>query len=146
AGIGRPPGYALPAGGIDLVGITLEVFGPNPTASNHSSGIDTVFSRGRALGQGSITTGDNQIVDPGGDLTLDGTPVPEGWLVSPHDSPLVGPNQVMQDDVERIVANSIQQAGQTRAAIRLPAGVRPRMAIAVSATAGNVVGVYRMDC
>src|SRR5262245_7704247 len=71
-GVAPPPGYALPFGRIDLVGITLEVFGPNPTAGNRRPGIDTVFSRGQALGQGSTTTGDNQIVVPS-DTATDGT-------------------------------------------------------------------------
>jgi uncharacterized protein GlcG (DUF336 family) len=150
-GVAPPTGYVLPFGRIDLVGITLEIFGPNPTAGHRQPGIDTVINRGRALGQGSITTGENQQVTPGGDLTLDGTPVAEGWLVAPHDSPLVGPNQIKQADVERIVMNSINEAGLTRAAIRLDvsknpptAGPRAKMVIAVADTAGNVLGLYRM--
>lgn len=150
-GLPPPPGYVLPFGRIDLVGIQLEVFGPHPTRGNRSPGIDTVLRRGQALGQGSITTGVNQIVTPGGDLTLDGQPLPEGWIVAPHDSPLPGPGQLTQADVEQIVARSIAEADRTRAAIRLDVsknpptpGPRARMVIAVADTAGNVLGVYRM--
>jgi uncharacterized protein GlcG (DUF336 family) len=150
-GLAPPRGYVLPFGRIDLVGITLEVFGPNPTAGNRQPGIDTVINRGRALGQGSINSGDNQQVTPGGDLALDGTPVAEGWIVAPHDSPLSGPNQIKKADVERIVMNAIREANQTRAAIRLDvskspptAGPRAKMVIAVADTAGNILGLYRM--
>ena len=61
--IATPAGYTLPFGRIDLVGIQLEIYGPNPTAKNKSPGIDTVLKRGRALGPGSTTTGDNQAVN-----------------------------------------------------------------------------------
>ena len=150
-GIAPPPGYALPFGRIDLVGITLEVFGPNPTAGNRKPGITTVFNRGQALGQGSTTTGDNQIVVPG-DTAIDGTPLPDGWLVAPHDSPLTGANKITQADVERIVANAIAEANRTRAAIRLdvsrsppaPGAVKTKMVIAVADSAGNVLGLFRM--
>lgn len=150
-GIAAPLGYLLPFGRIDLVGITLEIYGPNPTAGNRQPGINTVLNRGRALGQGSVTTGDNQIVTPGGDLAIDGEPVAEGWIVTPHDSPLAGPSKITAADVERIVNAAIAEAHRTRAAIRLnvsqsPAvpGVRTKMAIAVADSAGNVLGLYRM--
>jgi len=150
-GVAPPAGYVLPFGRIDLVGIQLEVFGPNPTAANKKPGIDTVMQRGQALGQGSIFTGANQIVTPMADKFLDGTPLAEGWLVAPHDSPLPGPNQLKQADVEQIVARSIAEADRTRAAIRLDVsrnppqpGPRAKMVIAVADTAGNVLGLYRM--
>jgi uncharacterized protein GlcG (DUF336 family) len=150
-GLAPPAGYVLPFGRIDLVGITLEVFGPNPTKNNRQPGINTVMQRGRALGQGSITTGDNQIVESDGGTALDGLPVVAGWIVAPHDSPLAGPNKITAADVERIVMNSINEAHRTRSAIRLDvskspptAGPRAKMVIAVADTAGNVLGLFRM--
>jgi len=143
-GVIAPRGYVLPFGRIDLVGITLEIFGPNPTNRNTSPGIDTVLKRGRALGQGSIATGTNQIVDTAANLFLSGTPVPQGWLVLPHDSPLPGANQLKQADVVQIVNRSIAEAQRTRAAIRLPLGSRTKMVISVADTAGNILGLYRM--
>jgi uncharacterized protein GlcG (DUF336 family) len=150
-GIAPPAGYTQLFGRIDLVGIQLEVFGPNPTTKNRKPGIDTVMQRGRALGPGSVATGENQMVNPGGDESIDGTPVAEGWLVLPHDSPLPGPNELKQADVEQIVARSIAEANKTRAAIRLDVtknppqpGERTKMVIAVADTAGNVLGLYRM--
>jgi uncharacterized protein GlcG (DUF336 family) len=49
------------------------------------------------------------------------------------------------DEVERIVQNAIDEANQTRAAIRLPLGSRTRMVIAVSDLDGNILGLYRMS-
>ncbi len=140
--LGSPlPGYTFPSGRIDLVGITLEIIGPNPTAGHRISGIETVRRVGAALGPGDPNSGTNQIVDPASDTTLDGKVVPEGWLVYPHDSPLGG---LTQADVQKIVTQSLIQANQTRAAIRLPAGVKTKMVIAVADKAGNVLGLYRM--
>ena len=150
-GIAKPAGYTLPFGRIDLVGIQLEVFGPNPTRTNRLPGVDTVLRRGAALGPGSVTTGENQIVNTAGDKSIDGESVPDGWLVEAHDSPLVGTGQLKKADVEEIVARSIAEANRTRAAIRLDVtrsppqpGVRTKMVIAVADTAGNVLGIYRM--
>ncbi len=150
-GLAAPTGYVQLFGRIDLVGIQLEVFGPNPTAKNRSPGIDTLLKRGRALGQGDTSTGLNFQIDAGGATTQDGQPLLDGWLVLPHDSPLAGSNQIKQADVEQIVARSIAQAEKTRAAIRLNVkknpptpGVPTAMVIAVADTAGNVLGVYRM--
>lgn len=136
--------FRLPFGRIDLVGIQLEVFGPNPTSANPKPGIDTVIQRGQALGQGSVTSGENQPVAPGGATILAGAPVPEGWLVLPHDSPLGGANSIKKADVEQIVNNAIAQANATRAAIRLPAGRPTKMVIAVADKGGNVLGLFRM--
>src|SRR4029079_14365320 len=86
-------------------------------------------------------SGTNAIVDPAADTTLDGQKVPDGWLVFPHDSPI---GVLTQAAVQRIVTNSLIQANKTRAAIRLPAGQKTRMVIAVADKAGNVLGLYRM--
>ena len=151
-GIAPPPGYALPFGRIDLVGITLEVFGPNPTAGNRTPGIDTVIqprpgARARARSRRATTSRST----PGGDVHSTARRVPDGWLVLPHDSPLAGPNQIKQADVEQIVTNAIAEANSTRAAIRLDVtkspptpGVKTKMVIAVADTAGNVLGLFRM--
>src|SRR5262249_62288451 len=90
-------------------------------------------------------SGENQIVDPGGDTSLDGQPVAEGWIVAPHDSPLTGPNQIKQADVERIVANARTEALRTRAAIRDSGGSKTRMVIPVADTAGKIPGRYCSD-
>ncbi len=145
-------GYAFPdltKVRIDLVGITLEVVGPNPTSGNRKTGLETIRNVGLALGPGDSTSGANQPLEIGGPTALDGTPVPEGWLVYPRSSPLGG---ITQADVQQIVTNAIIQANKTRAAIRLdlsktpPApGARTKMVIAVADKAGNVLGLYRMN-
>ena len=155
-GVARVPGYDLLAGRIDLAGITLETYGPNPTAANPKKGYQTLIDVGARVGQGSSTTGENQVVDPGpdGDPTttgdnddaLNGKVVPDGWLVLPHGLP---GGSISMAEVITIVDSSIAQANLTRAAIRvnlatgLP-GARTKMVIAVADKDGNVLGLYRM--
>ena len=70
---------------------------------------------------------------------MDGTAVPEGWLVTPHDG--VG---LTAADVIDIVNRGIAKANRTRAAIRLPLDSRTRMVFAVTDTTGEVLGLFRM--
>lgn len=131
--------FLLPFGRIDLVGITLQIIGPTPGVS----GVKKVLAVGNALGVGA-NTGANQIVTAGGDLTLDGVEVPEGWLVKPP----VG------SDAETIILQALKTAGETRAAIRLKVtntttgktvpGARTRMVLSVADADGNILGLYRM--
>jgi uncharacterized protein GlcG (DUF336 family) len=144
-GVALPPDIpGLPFGRIDLVGITLDVFGPNGT----DNGLQTLLAVGRQVGVGNPNDGRNVPVTAGPDgtpnsaddvVTRGGLAVPEGWLVTPHDG--VG---ISAAEVERIILNGIAQAFDTRAAIRLPLGSRTRMVFAVADLEGNVVGLYRM--
>lgn len=132
AGIGFP---ALPGEGrIDLVGITLESFGPHPFRLSsflaHESGKYTQDADG---------SGVNVAVTKGGDPLLAGDDVPEGWLVEPTASA-----QLTADDVRDIIERGIDEANQVRAAIRLPLGSRTRMVLSVTDLDGNVLGLYRM--
>ena len=137
--------------GIDLVGITLEIFGPNPTADNPQSGVETILGVGNAVGRGNPLGGVNELVDPSAtDATAyakNGKTVPEGWLVNPHGS-ISGDHLITQSVVESIVSQSIAQANKTRAAIRLTLDAQPgvptKMVIAVADKDGNVLGLYRM--
>jgi uncharacterized protein GlcG (DUF336 family) len=70
---------------------------------------------------------------------LDGAPAPEGWLLEPRSGAALNAG-----DVRGIVQNAIDTANRTRAAIRLPAGSRTRMAIAVADLDGTPLAVYRM--
>ena len=152
-GVAPVPGIGLPFGRIDLVGITLEIFGPNPTATNRQTGVDTLIRKGWQVGRGSPLSGDNQPVTGGGAFFQDGLPVPEGWLVTPHASPS-GASSLTAADVTRIVEQGIDEARLTRAAIRLnlknikngfaQPGAITRMVFAVSDRDGNVLGLYRM--
>ncbi len=120
---------------IDLVGITLDVFGPGGT-----EGTNRLLAYGAGLGTGSHLTGSDQPVAPGV-VTQNGKPVPEGWLVLPHDG-----TQLKAGDVVRIIDQGIVQAKQTRAAIRLPKSQPTSMVLGVTdRNTGEVLGLYRMQ-
>jgi uncharacterized protein GlcG (DUF336 family) len=134
-GVPLPAGFGLPTGRIDLVGITLDIFGPGGAA-----GIDLLAQVGAGVGRGDPDDGDNQVIVAGDpDLTRDGLPVPQGWLVMPHDG-----DGVTTADVIQIVSNGIDEARDTRAAIRLPLGSRAKMVFAVADRQGEIVGLFRM--
>ena len=132
-GVATPAGFGLPNGRIDLVGITLDVFG-----QGGNLGLNRVLAVGGVVGQGNPNDGANLPVMVGGTTLLGGAIVPEGWLVVPHDG-----DGITKADVEFIVANSIAQSNLTRAAIRLPLGSRAKFVFAVTDRMGNVVGLYR---
>ena len=129
----------LGPGRLDLVGITLDTFGPGGT-----QGVTNLQNFGKTLGT-RVPVGDKDLaVDQTNDQFLSGVPVPDGWLVTPHDG-----TGVTAADVIRIVNQGITQANVTRAAIRLgpggaPGGAQTRMVFAVSDLNGNILGVYRM--
>ncbi|KAA5543720.1 hypothetical protein FYK55_11050 [Roseiconus nitratireducens] len=138
--------FVLPTGRIDLVGITLEIYGPTPDRSFRQPGIDRVIHEARKVGTG-IDSGVNVAVLPDATTLLDGNPVPEGWLVAPHDSPN---GELTAAEVQQMIETGIAEAERTRAAIRLDIdnGFRPgattRMVLAVSDTDGELLGLYRM--
>ena len=139
AGIGLP---SVAPNRIDLVGITLNIFGPDGTL-----GPSLLKSYGGALGQSyanvhfmPVTTGtDGKFGTAGSQDFIDGQPVASGWLVTPH----AGGN-ISAQDVINIVTNAINQANQTRSALRLPLSKSARMIFAVSDPNGNILGLYRM--
>jgi uncharacterized protein GlcG (DUF336 family) len=144
-------GFDLPLGRIDLVGITLEVYGPNPTQQNPNPGVVTLLNKRRQLGVGNQNSGANVPVSTNHAITaIDGKYQVPGWLVMPHDSPL--PGGPTAADVIRIVNQGTTQADLTRAAIRVDptvpplgsAGPRTKMVFSVADKAGNVLGIYRM--
>lgn len=131
AGIGFPP---LPGGGrIDLVGITLESFGPHPFK------LDSFLAWGRSAFSEGADTGTRMPLNPGGALELPGELVPDGWLVEPTASA-----ELTADEVRDIIERGIAEAEKVRSAIRLPLGQRSRMALAVTDLDGAVLGLYRM--
>ena len=132
-GVALPAGFGLPTGRIDLVGITLDVFG----AGGPRRGLDNVLAIGNTVGRGNPDDGTNKPVAPG--LTVQaGFPVPDGWLVLPHDG-----DGIRKADVERIITQAMEQGNKTRAAIRLPLGSRAKFVYAVTDRKGNVVGLFR---
>jgi uncharacterized protein GlcG (DUF336 family) len=133
-GVPALPGFDLPFGRIDLVGITLDIYGPGGT-----QGPDNLVRFGQTLGVGNPNSGTNEPIDAKGSKLAGGAPVPDGWLVTPHAG-----GGLTADDVTRIIQQGVAQAGITRAAIRLPLGSRTRMIFAVSDEAGDILGLYRM--
>jgi uncharacterized protein GlcG (DUF336 family) len=61
------------------------------------------------------------------------------------DSPMPGPTKLLASDVTTIMTNSIRQALNTRAAIRLPIGVPARMQVGVTDVDGNILGLFRTN-
>jgi len=158
-GIPLPPGFAIPTIGnnrIDLVGITLPIFGP-PGANGATDLVRYGLSLGTGTDQGSFLAnllprnGMNNYVEYVGPpnalvpigvatpRTFDGLFAPEGYLVTPHD----GVNYTAEQ-VNTIIMQSVQQAIQTRSAIRLPLNQNAKMTIAVTDVTGEVLGLFRM--
>jgi uncharacterized protein GlcG (DUF336 family) len=147
-GIPLPDGLRLPFGRIDLVGITLEVFGPHPTTYDPRPGVDKLLGVGMSVLPGAVSSGADQAILPGGNgipgdaddiFSRDGIAVPEGWLVLPHAG-----SALAQADVERIIDQGVAEANLVRAAIRLPIGQRTKMVFAVADLDGEILGLYRM--
>ncbi len=147
-GIAPPRGsFGMPNGRIDLVGITLEIFGPTPTRENAVTGPQRLLQVGRAnQGGRGANTGTDQSIHGAGMTSQSGHSVPDGWLVKPHGSLI--DSEFTGAEVERIINNGIKEADLTRAAIRLDSNFRPgartRMVFAVSDSAGEILGLYRM--
>src|SRR5206468_724406 len=89
---GVPPldGFNLPGGRIDLVGITLDIFGPGG-----NEGPKKLSDLGTLFGVGDPDSGVNRQVTAAPAVTLlPGLPVPTGWLVTPHDGVGISAAQV----------------------------------------------------
>ena len=132
-----PDAFNLPFARIDLVGITLDLFGPGGV-----QGPENLIEYGLQLGVGSRTQGQNLPIgrNPDGTplLAQAGLPVPEGWLVLPHDGA-----GITAAEVQDIIVRGFAQAVETRAAIR-QLGSFARMVFAVTDRNGDVVGLFRM--
>ena len=139
--------FGMPIGRIDLVGITLEIFGPHPTRTNAVTGTQRLLQVGRAnQGGRGVNSGTNQRINAANALSKPGQNVSDGWLVMPHASSV--DTQFTTAEVERIIQNGIKEAEATRAAIRLDSnfkpGARTRMVLSVSDSVGDVLALYRM--
>jgi uncharacterized protein GlcG (DUF336 family) len=135
-GVPQCPGISLPSippNRIDLVGITLDIFGPGGR-----QGPERLFKFGMSLGQG-LSNGTNLPVTPGGATLIAGRPVPDGFLVLPHDG-----DGITAAEVLRIIVQGVHDALTTRAAIRLPLNSETRMVFAVADRQGEIVGLFRM--
>jgi len=133
-GVAPVAGISLPFGRRDRNGITLNIYGPGGL-----QGPQNLVQFGQSIKPGDPNSGTNLAVDPAGDTLIPGTPVPSGWLVSPHAG--VG---ITAAQVETMINQGIAQAENTRAAIRLPLGQHSSMVFAVADSTGAVLGLYRM--
>ena len=133
---GKAEGFDIPFGRIDLVGITLDLFG-----AHGLQGPRNLVEFGRTLGLGDVNSGRNLPVDAAGHTLLGGTTVPEGWVVVPHAS---ADGSITAADVTGIIERGIAEAGRVRSAIRVPLSSKSRMIFAVTDKQGNVLGLYRM--
>jgi uncharacterized protein GlcG (DUF336 family) len=68
--------------------------------------------------------------------------VPGEWRVPPMDSAV---SNLTAADVIKMVDQSLNQAKNTRAAIRVPVGVPARMQVGVTDIGGNVIGLFRTN-
>lgn len=73
-------------------------------------------------------------------LPQDGACAPDGYLVGP-----MAGSQLTAAEVDRIVQQAVAVAARTRAVIRLPAGSRARMVLAVGDLDGTILGLFRMS-
>ncbi len=122
------------------MGITLEIIGPQ---AGDCGGLTTVLDVGMALGEGNQNSGmDMPLNAPGDGFHRDGLPVPEGFLVTPHDA--TDGSGLTAAQVNTMILQGVAAASETRAAIRLPLGQRTKMVLAVTDTNGEVLGLYRM--
>ena len=139
------PAFDLPFGRIDLVGITLDIFG-----AGGRQGPKNLVDYGLTLGQGDPNSGVNmpiaigQLPVPASSLANNGNGVtlPVGWLVTPHDAQ--DGSGLTAADVTGIINRGIAEANIVRAAIRLPLDSTAKMMLAVSDKSGNILGLYRM--
>jgi uncharacterized protein GlcG (DUF336 family) len=135
-GIAPVPGISLPFGRIDLAGITLPIIGPG---GDQGPANLAAASLQFGPGQGNPNSGVNEPVDLAGDTLLTGKPVPDGWLVTPHDGVGITAAQVTQ-----MIDQGIAAANSERAQIRAPSGQTARLVFAVADSTGAILGLYRM--
>jgi uncharacterized protein GlcG (DUF336 family) len=135
-GVPALSGFDLPFPKIQLAGITLDTVGAGGTQGPQTliNYVRNVFS----LNTGNPNSGTNKIVDFAGDKLLNGKSAPSGWLVTPHAGGGMTAAQVQQ-----IIVQGINTANQTRSQLR-PLGSTTQMVFAVSDSAGDILGLYRM--
>lgn len=137
--------FDLPFGRIDLVGITLDIFG-----GGGRQGPKNLVDYGLTLGQGDPNSGVNMPIAIGQPPVAasslanngQGTTLPQGWLVAPHDAQ--DGSGLTAADVTSIIQRGVVEANIVRAAIRLPLDNTAKMMIAVSDKSGNILGLFRM--
>lgn len=147
-------GYGLPLGNLNLVGITLDVFGPGGFNLGTKS-LKATAARVHAGAGDPLNRQDADVSNPADTATLDapgryaamGQKPSDGWLVAPHTS---ASGNITAANVVTIVNQGIAQAAKTRAAIRLQTpslilSAPARFVFAVSDEDGNILGLFRQS-
>lgn len=148
------PAFDLPFGRLDVDGIKVPVFGPLVGGARALVEFGSSIGAGAINGVNATYRDENNVAT---NATRDGVTPSNGWIVLPTDSPVDA--ALTAAVVEKIITQGVIQAINTRAAIRLRNSVGPNlpseatdlrpnasssMVLAVSDTAGNVLGLYRM--
>lgn len=131
-----PSGFGLPFGRIDLVGISLDLVG-----GHGLQGPNNLLKFARTIAPGAAHRPDqvDMPVNTMGDTVIPGQPIPDGWLVAPHDG-----TGLTAQDVINIIRQGVNEANVIRAAIRTPLDTTTKMTFSVTDKDGNVLGLYRM--
>ena len=77
------PGFNIPSGRIDLVGVTLDIIGPG--GDEGPANLVNYANQYLGVGHGALAGGTDLPVDAAADQYLNGRSMPEGYLVTPHD-------------------------------------------------------------
>ena len=144
-------------GGIGVTGVSPDVAEYAAFKGATSAGFGSFFSNlpspGAVFLGGVVLPAVDNTGPPAGVGT--GTIVGGTWFVAATDSPgtpaegdlvgaVAGSGGLSAEDVTTILNNAEAEANLTRAAIRLPAGSRARMVIAVAGMDGTIIGLRRM--
>jgi len=136
AGSGRGMDFSEPLGkpGAVLIdGLRLPFFG---TCTTITCIRNTLRTRPAGSFPGQLSSG-TFVVQP-----RDGLQAPENYVLGPRASSLAG--GLSEEDVRRIIDQSVAVSLRTRAMIRLPINQPARMTISISDEAGTILALYRM--
>ena len=136
AGAGRGLDFNEPLGAPGAVfidGLRLPFFG---TCTNIPCIRRALKTRPAGSSAGSLSSG-AFIVQP-----RDGLQAPENYVLGPRGSSL--PGDLSEDEVRRIIEQSVAVAFRTRAMIRLPVNQPARMTLSISDETGTILALYRM--
>jgi len=136
AGSGRGMDFSEPLGkpGAVLIdGLRLPFFG---TCTTITCIRNTLRTRPAGSSPGQLSSG-TFVVQP-----RDGLQAPENYVLGPRGSSL--PGGLSEEDVRRIIDQSVAVSLHTRAMIRLPINQPARMTISISDEAGTILALYRM--
>lgn len=135
----------IPFNRLDLVGVQLGALGPTAGVQ----GVLETVNLAQAIVDASPLTpsGADQQVNGGGDLAINGTSSPTGWIVNAN--PSTDGGNLTAQDVTDIINRGIDAANHTRSQVKLESdgtpGARVRATFAVVDTNGEILGLFGMQ-